>query len=408
MALWQGQNAERLGRYDWARHYFRVYLDHQPGSVEAQKAYLNALSKGDEANYTAAINLSEAYLKQVPSDQAIMRLRAKLLLSLGQTQAGFEQIQHLQAGSEKELLLAGYWQSTQLEQALKHFQASGEQRSLGAIELGVGLWQQANNHQAALDLVAKGLDAHPLAPRLFYLKAVSQKKLGFNQEAQQSLVVFETLLLFQKKKTAAMLSPKQKLEQFEAIQPSLNDQKMPVRLFKAELQWRANQRSEAGKTLVDIAEKVDELDQSLFLKVITQAIAQQRYPLAKQLLGNVLGKDPDQLWATMKLAEVLTRQGKIEEAKEVLAVALVDNPNDARLNFSLANLHKLNGALKEANHYYQKALTLAPYHAAYRIELIRFLLTQGQTRQAKELASASLEQSPEWQAFMAQQNTWMN
>ena len=109
---------------------------------------------------------------------------------------------------------------------------------------------------------------------------------------------------------------------------------------------------------------------------------QGRKQEARQILEDVLNRQPDNPLAISQYANFLLRMGETQEADSLLAKALEDHPRDRSLLTSAARLLHRTDRYQEAMDRYRQALEVSPHDLHLLLELARVELESGQVEAA--------------------------
>jgi tetratricopeptide (TPR) repeat protein len=150
---------------------------------------------------------------------------------------------------------------------------------------------------------------------------------------------------------------------------------------------------EAEARLLDELKRNPESDDTLF-HLADIYISREDYTKAKQYLGKLIARHPENLLDTAALAEVLEREGKMQESQKLMSDWALKYPETA------SGYHIRSAQLAEQKHTDKAKALLAeaikkfPQEGGLRFDLAGFYLSEGKLKEAEELYVKAAELSP--------------
>lgn len=333
---------------------------------------LLAMQKKDEA-----IRLAETAVREDPSNNGALSMRASLWLNFGsreQFDAAVKDLQQLIAKEPGNAVIRynlgrAYQARGELDAARTQYaEAVKASRYLTAAHLGLGLVALAkgehgkavaaadeilsydpgnlaarvlrvngllaggNTNQARIDIDAYIKDA-PDSPDLKYLLAVTN---FLDRRYQEAEAQFRQLL-------------------------RQHPQDLRLLFSLAEVLLRTNRQAEALR-MVQEAWRKDPGNPALRLALANTAVRVNQLDLAEQEYRALLSSSPDSVDVAIRLGEVLRRKGRLAESLELLQRAYGRNPSHSGLALQLALTHEAMGDWRSAVPLYEAILRQDPNH----------------------------------------------
>jgi tetratricopeptide (TPR) repeat protein len=234
-------------------------------------------------------------------------------------------------------------------------------RAIKAFEKVAAEYEKKNLYSQALAILKKICRLNPEKPEYFIKMADLYTHQGFTAEAKQEYLRIAERYLRVKKITEA-------IELYEKI----------VKLDKDDLEARI--QLAALYKMDDRPEKaVSELLEAADLKIGLSQVDE-----AEKLLKEVKKLSPDNVRASLKLAQVLRLKGQSEKAMELAQEALKKNPDDLEALTFLGNVYYEEGEFSAAGGVFTEILNYYPLNVNARYKLGRINLAEGEVDKAFE------------------------
>ncbi|GIU73544.1 MAG: hypothetical protein KatS3mg004_0631 [Bryobacteraceae bacterium] len=333
---------------------------------------LLAMQRRDEA-----IRLAELAVKEDPSNNGALSMRASLWLNFGtkeQFDAAIKDLQQLISKEPNNAVIRynlgrAYQARGELDAARTQYaEAVKASRYLTAAHLGLGMIALAKGeHGKAVSEADEILAYDPsnLAARILRVNGLiaggntNQARIDINNylkdtpdnpDLRYQLAIVNFLdRRYQEAET-----------QFRALQKQFP---ADLRLLYAiaEVMLRTNRQAEALR-MVQEAWRKDPGNPALQLALGNTAMRVNQLDLAEQQFRTLLGAHPDAVDIVMRLSEVLRRKGQTPAALELLKQAYAKNPNYPGLALQLALTHEAMGDWRSALPLYEAILKQDPNH----------------------------------------------
>ena len=137
------------------------------------------------------------------------------------------------------------------------------------------------------------------------------------------------------------------------------------------------------------------------------ALKLNKLPLARQLLSRLRRGQPELIGATLAWAELLTREGMLDEALGALERALKRRPKDVTLILRAARIELRRGKAKDAVTRFEVAVGLRPGDPAIRAELILAYLATGSYKQAETSVETAISVFPNSPLILTSKGTYL-
>ena len=171
--------------------------------------------------------------------------------------------------------------------------------------------------------------------------------------------------------------------------------RVEYRLTLASLYRRLGQAARAEEIYKEALKIDDPASAQVKLALAAFYDAQQRRPEARALLGEILGKNPDNLRARRGLITILLKEGNLVEARKELKTLFAKNPSDVEGHYHQGRLELREGHTQEAIQELLQALKLEPWFAEAHYTLGLAYLRDGKVQQARQAFQEALNTAPD-------------
>jgi tetratricopeptide (TPR) repeat protein len=167
-----------------------------------------------------------------------------------------------------------------------------------------------------------------------------------------------------------------------------------ARLHLAALYLAGRSFEQAENHIVKLTELYPNDDEIIVAQAGLESSARKNYTKSKELLRNVLARNPDQVSALVGMASISMAEENMKEAEEFLLRAAKIDPKNVSIQTVLADIFARQGRVDEAQEMIEKIVKENPTKSDFRYGLAEFLLRRGLTDKASVEYEEILKRDP--------------